>query len=160
MSENGIENAVPEGTPGREQFATDTDTSWQPEKEEALLDTPAEDVLDEGLTAPETDPLAGLDLTPSGQAAGEDLDDRLAREEPEVWEKQPDPEAAQQVATGLAGEQGPHDETSVGRLTGTDDELTAEDAGHAGGVPAPEEIAVVLEDESGAVDEGGSPEPE
>lgn len=155
---DGTDRAIPEGTPGREQF--DPEESWQPDKEDALLDTPAEDVLDEGLTAPETDPLASLDLSPSGQLQGEDLDDRLAREEPEVWEEEPDPEAGQYAATGLAGEPGPSDRVAPGRLEETGDDLVADDAGYAGGVPTAEESAMAMEEDSAAVDEGGSPEPE
>ncbi|MPV36545.1 DUF5709 domain-containing protein [Georgenia subflava] len=159
-------------TPGDDQFLTDE--SWQPNKEDALLQTDSEDVLDEGLTAPDTDPLAGLDLTQEGQAEGETWDDRLAREEPEVWEEQPPAEAADLAAPGPSGEDAPEgaDQTSVGRLVaepdddgpedqvGEQQDLLAEDTGLSGGRFSAEEAAMHVEGENVAVDEGGTVEPD
>ena len=158
------------GTPGAEQFLPDE--SWQPNKEDALLDVETEDILDEGMTAPDTDPLASLDLSESGQAEGETWDDRLAREEPEVWEKQPDDDE-DRAAPGLGGEEAPdvREGSGVGRLVarpddddasdevGEQQDLLAQDAGVAGGGFVQEEAAMHIEGE-GAVDEGGTIEPD
>jgi hypothetical protein len=158
------------GTPGPDQFLTDE--SWQPNKEDALLDTETDDVLDEGLTAPDTDPLASLDLSESGQAEGETWDDRLAREEPEVWEEQPDDDESR-AAPGPSGEEAPdvREGTGIGRLVavpdddgpedlpGEEQDVLAEDAGVAGGGFLPEEAAMHVEGE-GAVDEGGTIDPD
>lgn len=160
---------LPQDTPGDDQFLSDE--SWQPNKEDALLATESDDVLDEGLTAPDTDPLASLDLTESGQREGETWDDRLAREEPEVWEEQPPADASDQAGTGLSGEQPPHAESAVGTLVAAPDDDDPTDrpgeeqdvfaATAAGtGVQAPEEQAMHLEDQGIAVDEGGTIDPD
>lgn len=92
-TDNADPNPNP-AVPAADQYVPDE--SRQPGEDDMLLG--AEDPLDEGLTAPDEDPLAGLDLTPAGEREGEELDDRLAREEPEVWEDEPamddDPEAS------------------------------------------------------------------
>lgn len=163
--------SLPTGSPGDDQFLSDE--SWQPGEEDMLLDSPSGDVLDEGLTAPDDDPLAGLDLTESGQREGEDLDDRLAREEPEVWEDQPGADASPLAGPGLSGETAPDGatDTTVGRLVAEPDDdgpedlpgetqdILAEDVGIDGARFMPEEAAMHLEDE-GAVDEGGTIDPD
>jgi hypothetical protein len=160
---------LPQDTPGDDQFLSDE--SWQPNKEDALIATDSDDVLDEGLTAPDTDPLASLDLTESGQREGETWDDRLAREEPEVWEEQPPADANDQAGTGLSGEQPAREESAVGSLVaapddddptdrpGEEQDVLATTAARAGDL-APEEQAVHLEEMGVAVDEGGTIEPD
>lgn len=162
----------PSAGPGEDQYVPDD--SWQPGEDDVLLDTPSGDVLDEGLTAPDDDPLAGLDLTESGQREGETHDDRLAREEPEVWEDQPaDADSSPYAGPGPSGEPAPDGaaDTSVGRLVaepdddgpedlpGESQDVLAEDVGVDGARFMPEEAAMHVEGE-GAVDEGGTIEPD
>ncbi|MFD1506589.1 hypothetical protein FE374_15615 [Georgenia yuyongxinii] len=160
---------LPQDSPGDDQFLSDE--SWQPNKEDALLTTDSEDVLDDGLTAPDTDPLASLDLTESGQREGETWDDRLAREEPEVWEEQPPADASDQAGTGINGEEPTGEESAVGTLVaapddddpsdrpGEEQDVFAATAARTGNL-APEEQAMHLEDQGIAVDEGGTIEPD
>lgn len=137
-TDNADPNPNP-AVPAADQYVPDE--SRQPGEDDMLLG--AEDPLDEGLTAPDEDPLAGLDLTPAGEREGEELDDRLAREEPEVWEDEPamddDPEASPQAARGLGGEPAP------------------------GGGQAPEEAALRVDPDPEAevvLDEGSSVSPD
>lgn len=158
---------LPQGSPGDDQLLSDE--SWQPNTEDALLGTD-DDVLDQGLTAPDTDPLASLDLTESGQREGETLDDRLAREEPEVWEEQPSDDASDMAGTGLSGEQPETRAAELGELAalpddddpsdrpGEEQDVLAVEAGSPGAL-SPEERAMHL-DEDVAVDEGGTIDPE
>ncbi|GAA4417777.1 hypothetical protein GCM10023169_06590 [Georgenia halophila] len=161
--------------PGEDQYVPDE--SWQPGEDDALLDHPSEDVLDEGVTAPDDDPLAGLDLTEQGQREGEDHDDRLAREEPDVWEDEPssddDSDTSPYAGPGPSGEPAPDgvDDTAVGRLVSEpdDDEWTdepgesqdvlAQDVGVDAARFMPEESAMHTEEEV-AVEEGGTVEPD
>lgn len=162
-----------EGSPGSDQFLADE--SWQPGEEDMLLDNPSEDVLDEGLTAPDDDPLAGLDLTEAGQREGETFDDRLAREEPEVWEEQPGADSSPYAGRGPGGEPAPDGaaEASVGRLVaepddddpsdlpGEEQDVLAQDAGVGGARFMPEEAAMHLTDaDDVAVDEGSTVDPD
>ena len=139
MSTDNADPTPNPAVPGGDQYVPDE--SRQPGEDDMLLGST--DPLDEGLTAPDDDPLAGLDLTPAGEREGEELDDRLAREEPEVWEDEPamndDPEASPQAGRGLAGEPAP------------------------GGGQAPEESALHVDagpDAEIAVDEGSSVTPD
>ncbi|MFC7406560.1 DUF5709 domain-containing protein [Georgenia alba] len=165
--------------PGEDQYVPDE--SWQPGEDDDIVDRPSEDVLDEGITAPDDDPLAGMDLTESGQREGETHDDRLAREEPDVWEDEPssddDPDASPYAAPGPAGEPAPDGatDTAAGRvvaepddddpsdLPGETQDVYATDVGRDGARFMPEEAAMeVTDDASGdvAVDEGTSVSPD
>ncbi|WP_127132338.1 DUF5709 domain-containing protein [Georgenia sp. SYP-B2076] len=161
-----------EGSPGSDQFLADE--SWQPSEEDMLLDNPSDDVLDEGLTAPDDDPLAGVDLTESGQREGDTIAERVAREEPEVWEERPADDSPH-AGPGTGGEPAPDgvDETSVGRLVAEPDDddpsdtpgemqdVLASDVGLDGARFMPEEAAMHLTDtEDVAVDEGGTIDPD
>lgn len=137
-TDNADPNPNP-SVPAGDQYVPDE--SRQPGEDDMLLGSG--DPLDEGLTAPDEDPLAGLDLSPAGEREGEELDDRLAREEPEVWEDEPamddDPEASPQAGRGLAGEPAPS------------------------GGQAPEEAALRVDadpDAEIAIDEGSSVDPD
>ncbi|GAA1633136.1 DUF5709 domain-containing protein [Georgenia ruanii] len=163
-----------EGSPGGDQFLPDE--SWQPGEEDMLLDTPADDVLDEGLNPPDEDPLAGEPLTQEDLVAGDTLDERVAREEPEVWEEQrPDAEASPYAGPGPTGEPAPDNvaDAGVGRLVaepddddpsdqvGEEQDVLAEDVGVDGARFLPEEAAMhVTDGDDLAVDEGSSVEPE
>jgi len=165
--------------PGEAQYVPDQ--SWQPGEDDELVDRPSEDVLDEGITAPDDDPLAGMDLTESGQREGETHDDRLAREEPDVWEDEPtsegDPDASPYAAPGPSGEQAPDGatDTAAGRIVAEPDDddptdlpgeaqdVYGSDVGAAGARFGPEESAMAIEDKPGgdvAIDEGGTAEPD
>src|SRR5690606_22487715 len=136
---------------------------------------------DEGITAPDDDPLAGMDLTESGQREGETHDDRLAREEPDVWEDEPtsegDPDASPYAAPGPSGEQAPDSAaaTVAGRLVAepADDDPSGRpgewqvgygsDVAGAGARFGPAAPAKAIEDAPGgdvAIDEGGTAEPD
>lgn len=117
----------------------DTD---QLQQEDTLLDRGVDSVLDEGYSPPEHRPGHRLE-TELEQELGEPLDDRLAQEQPEVWE----------VPEGQ--EPGAREADRAGRLAAGDAEatglpaesLTAQDAGVAGGGAAAEEAAVHVVDE-------------
>ncbi|KAE8762914.1 DUF5709 domain-containing protein [Georgenia thermotolerans] len=163
-----------EGSPGGDQFLADE--SWQPGEEDMLLDTPTDDVLDEGLTAPDEDPLAGEHLTPAEMEEGDTIDERVAREEPEVWEQQgPDAEASPHAGPGPMGEPAPDNvaDAGVGRLVaepddddptdqvGEEQDVMAEDVGVDAARFLPEEAAMHITDgDDLAVDEGSSVEPD
>lgn len=163
-----------EGSPGGDQFLADE--SWQPGEEDMLLDTPTDDVLDEGLTAPDEDPLAGEHLTPAEMQEGDTLDERVAREEPEVWEQQrADAEASPHAGPGPMGEPAPDNvaDAGVGRLVaepddddptdqvGEEQDVMAEDVGLDAARFLPEEAAMHITDgDDLAVDEGSSVEPD
>ena len=102
-------------------------------------------------------------------------DDRLAREEPEVWEQQPDADASPYAGPGLGGKSAPDNVTDagVGRLVaapdnddpsdqvGEEQDVLAEDVGVDGARFMPEEAAMhVTEGDDLAVDEGSSIEPD
>ena len=163
-----------EGSPGGDQFLADE--SWQPGEDDMLLDNPTDDVLDEGLNPPDADPLAGEHLTPAEMEEGDTIDERVAREEPEVWEQQqPDAEASPYAGPGPMGEPAPDnvDDAGVGRLVaepddddptdqvGEEQDVMAEDVGVDGARFMPEEAAMHLTDgDDLAVDEGSSMAPD
>ncbi|MHB1288472.1 DUF5709 domain-containing protein [Georgenia sp.] len=134
------------------------DESWQPDKEDGLLETDAEDVLDEGWSAPERDPLAGMDLSQCGQIAGEDLRGRLSRERPDDVGRYPedldedgDPDDVDdepEPAVGrLVARPDDDDETD---MVGEEQDIFADDSGAAGGDLSAEELAVHVVGDSDA----------
>jgi hypothetical protein len=173
-TEGNTEIPSTEGSPGGDQFLADE--SWQPGEEDMLLDNPTEDVLDEGVTAPDEDPLEGEHLTPAALEQGDTLDERIAREEPEVWEEQrPDAEASPHAGPGPMGEPAPDNvaDAGVGRLVaepadhdpthqvGAEQVVMAEDVGVDAARFMPEEAAMhVTEGDDLAVDEGSSVDPD
>jgi len=116
--------------------------------EDTLLDRGVDDLLDEGYSPPERPRTNRFGETAWEEAHGESLDQRLAEEEPDVWEADPRPDAAREV--GRAGRL-VEDDTAV--EAGGNDEF-AVDAGIAGGAASAEEAAVhVIDDESTEDDE-------
>lgn len=115
----------------------------QLEQEDTLLDRGVDSVLDEGYSPPERPPGHRLE-THLEQELGESLDERLAQEEPEVWET---PDAA-----ARGGEP-----DRAGRLTAADadvmgepsDSVEAVDTGIGGGAASAEEAAMHVVDEDG-----------
>ena len=145
------------------------DESWQPDKEDGLLQTDADDILEEGVSAAEEYPLAGLDLSQRGQVDGEPLLGRLGREEPDDVDGDGDDEY--EDAEELGGDDLDDDaDRMVGRLVALPDDddstdlpgetqsILAQDAGVAGGDLSAEEAAmhVVGDDTRGGLtdDEG------
>lgn len=119
----------------------DTDQLTQ---DDTLLDRGVENVLDEGYSPPEHPPNPHRLETEFEQYQGENLDERLAQEEPEVWE-----------TADVPGGSGA-DPDRAGRLTPADPEASgfattsvmAQDVGIAGSAATAEEAAVhVVDDE-------------
>ncbi|MCL3859995.1 DUF5709 domain-containing protein [Actinotalea sp. K2] len=131
---------TPATTPDPESVA-EGDTN-QLEQEDTLLDRGVDSVLDEGYSPPEHRPGHRLE-TQLEQYQGEALDDRLAQEQPEVWETTPGPDAGAREAD-RAGRLAAA-ESEAGGETATS--LMAQDMGIAGGGAGAEEAAVHLIDE-------------
>lgn len=117
-------------------------------REDTLVERGVDDLLDEGYSTPERDPIR--------QMGGIEPDDptaqQLEAEEPEVWEQE------QQAS----GERQPD---RAGRLeevhdAGRDTDRFATDAGVAGGAASAEEAAVHLQPDGDAVDVFTEPEPD
>jgi hypothetical protein len=116
--------------------------SDQIQPEDSLEDRGVDDVLDEGFSPPdrETDHLRH----PEG---GETLDERLAEEEPEVWEQAEAEQDADILDGDVGGEVG---DRRTGRLMAPDEgagedvdaEMTAEDEGIDGAGASAEEAAM------------------
>lgn len=109
----------------------DTD---QLSQEDMLLDSVVEDALDEGWIPPERDRANHWGETPWEEVAGEPLDQRLAAETPEVWERErPAEVGAEPDRAGRLAEvrDGDHEQDSF-----------ALDAGVAGGAASAEEAAM------------------
>ena len=124
-------------------------------KEDTLESRGVDDLLDEGYSPPERDPLRGENLTEAETIEGDTLEERLDAEEPEVWESQhaPSPEREPDRAGRL---EAPVDPAGPG--AGAEQDMVARDAGVAGGAAAAEEAAVRRRDEGdvGLTDEGSS----
>lgn len=127
-------------------------------KEDTLEDRAVDELLDEGYSPPERDPLRGENLTQAELVEGDTHAERLAQEEPEVWEEPqwPDPGREPDRAGRLeaAGEE------SVGAGGEREQDVMAQDVGVAGGAAAAEEAAMRVREEDdpiGLTDEGGTP---
>lgn len=128
-------------------YSVDDDDQLQPE--DTLIDRGVEDVLDEGYVPPDRwSPAQGYGNTPSEEARGESLDQRLKQEEPDF-----DPSKDTWSDDDLEdGEVGGH---RSGRLiapdegSGFDDESAAiaTDMGIDGGAASAEEAAMHVVDE-------------
>src|SRR5665648_137101 len=135
------DGGTPATSPDPESGAEgDTD---QLTEDDTLLDRGVDDLLDEGYSPPEHRSGHRLE-TELEQERGESLDERLAEEEPEVWETDPGPDA------------GASDPDRAGRLTAADPDASGEstvstmanDVGFAGGAASAEEAAIhVLDDD-------------
>ncbi|MFD7661121.1 DUF5709 domain-containing protein [Streptomyces sp. NPDC059788] len=130
-------------------------SSDEPDMEDALDEPDYDDMLDQGYSPPEK-PLAvnRTGTTASEQRDGESLDERLAREEPDVRPPDGDGIGDQQDADGepVDGQVG---DERAGRMTGTDegdalrlrnDEI-GRDVGIDGGAASAEEAAVHIVDD-------------
>lgn len=131
---------TPATSPAPEQ-AAEGDTN-QLDAQETLVDRGVEDVLDEGYVPPDRPPNPHRLETEVEQLEGESLDERLAQEEPEVWE-----------TDGPAA--GAREPDRAGRLTAGSTESTGDgatslmavDEGISGGAASAEEAAVHVLDE-------------
>lgn len=128
------------------ESAAEGDTN-QLQQDDTLLDRGVDSVLDEGYSPPERQPQHHRLETELEQLEGETLDERLAQEEPDLWETKDEP-----ARTG-GGEP-----DRAGRLTAAETEasgasaesVVAQDVGIAGSAATAEEAAVHVIDEDGA----------
>lgn len=134
---------TPATTPDPETGA-EGDTN-QLEQDDTLLDRGVESMLDEGYSPPEHRPNNHRLETELENYEGDSLDDRLAQEEPEVWET--DGPAPGSRETDRAGRL----EADTSEPTGESaTSVMATDVGIAGGAASAEEAAVhVIEDVDG-----------
>lgn len=114
-------------------------------REDELLDRGVDDLLDEGYSPPERDPIR--------QMGGLDPDDptaqQLRAEEPEVWDSEPG-----QAAGERQDDRAPRLEDV--QDSGRDTDVVAGDAGIAGGAASAEEAAVhLLPDVPAGIDDDG-----
>lgn len=114
----------------------DTD---QLSQEDTFTDRGVDDLLDEGYSPPERPRANHFGETPLEEIQGETLDQRLAEEEPEVFD-QPDAEASQPDRAGRLV-------ADADALDGRVNDTFADDAGIAGGAASAEEAAVHIVDE-------------
>lgn len=129
------------GTTADPETGAEGDTD-QLTKDDMLLDRGVDDLLDEGYSPPDRRPAGRLE-TELEQERGEPLDERLAQEEPEVWETDPGPDA------------GAREPDRADRLTAVDPGPSGEGrastmataVGVAGGAASAEEAAMHVIDE-------------
>ncbi|WP_223145118.1 DUF5709 domain-containing protein [Actinotalea subterranea] len=124
--------------------------SNQLEQDDTLLDRGVENVLDEGYSPPDHPSGHRLE-TELEQYEGESLDERLAQEQPEVWDTADgpdagasDPDRAGRLAPAVA---------ESGGLSATS--LMAQDVGIAGSGASAEEAAVHLVPDEDELDDDG-----
>lgn len=108
--------------------------------EDTLEDRGVEDLLDEGYTPPERPRANHYGETPWEEAHGEPLDQRLAEEEPEVWEGSVSSRPADRRAGRLVAD----DDAFEGHQV---NDTFAEEVGIDGGAASAEEAAVHVIDE-------------
>ena len=119
------------------------DTDQLP-KEDTLVQRGVDDMLDEGVSPPDRPTDHRFGQTELEEIEGESLDERLEREQPEVWETDDEPDAGAREPD-RAGRLAADDADRAGEST---ESLMADDVGVAGGGAAAEEAAVhVLDDE-------------
>ena len=117
-------------------------------KEDMLVERGVDDLLDEGYAPPERDRTNHWGETEWEERHGETLDQRLAEEEPDVWEKRPTPPGdREELRAGRLGE-----DDDAGDARGTDG--FAIDEGVSGGAATAEEAAVHLVEEEYVGDDG------
>ena len=122
------------------ELGSEGDTDQLP-REDTLVERGVDDLLDEGYAAPERARTTHYGETPWEEAHRETIDQRIAQEEPEVWEARP----------RVSGER---EELRAGRLVSDDAAVDAGvtdgfaiDAGISGGAASAEEAAVHLIEE-------------
>lgn len=127
-----MSNDIPEANPDPE-LGSEGDSDQLP-KEDTLIDRGVDDILDEGYSPPERDRTNHFGETPLEERTGESLDQRLAEEEPDVWDR-PDLEGREPDRAGRLV-------ADPDALNGRENDSFAEDAGIAGGAASAEEAAV------------------
>ncbi|MEE6283052.1 DUF5709 domain-containing protein [Georgenia sunbinii] len=125
-------------------------------KQDTLETRGVDDLLEEGYSPPDRDPLRGQNLTQAEVIEGDTIEERLDAEEPEVWEPgaEPQPEREPDRAGRLENE-----DDVDGPGGRREQDMTAEDVGVAGGAATAEEAAMRVRDEDDAIgitDEGSS----
>ena len=128
-----MSNETP-GTSADPETGAEGDTD-QLSSDDTLIDRGVEDLLDEGYSPPDRERSNRFGETAWEEARGESLDQRLAEEEPEIWEEP---------------ERGARQPDRAGRLVEDDDALDghrpndtfAADVGLAGGAASAEEAAM------------------
>jgi hypothetical protein len=121
-----------------ERYLSGEADSNQLPREDTLLERGVDDLLDEGYSPPDFPRSNHYGETPLEEIRGETLDQRLAEEEPEIWE------------TGGGAPRG-REPDRAGRLVEADDswraqDVYAADAGVAGGAASAEEAAMHIVD--------------
>ena len=120
--------------------------SNQLQQDDTLLDRGVDSILDEGYSPPDRRPSNHRLETELEQLLGESLDERLAQEEPEVWE--------------LDGPAGGADPDRAGRIEAAESEMSgqpagsvfARDVGISGSAATAEEAAMhIIDDEEADV---------
>jgi len=113
----------------------------QLQAEDTLIDRGVDDVLDEGISPPER--------PYSGRTFGrDDLDHRLAEEEPDGSSAEDDPEFPSQESEAGRTRSGRLVEPNMGFGEDSEADLVADDVGISGGAASAEEAAVhIIEDE-------------
>lgn len=136
------DNTTPATSPDPETGA-EGDSDQLP-LEDTLLDRGVDDLLDEGYSPPDRPTEHQFGRTELEEELGETLDERLAREQPEVWDTADGPDAGSRQPD-RAGRL----EADVREATGDSaTSLMADDVGVAGGAASAEEAAVhVIEDD-------------
>ncbi|NTW39571.1 MAG: hypothetical protein HGA44_06715 [Cellulomonadaceae bacterium] len=110
--------------------------SDQLDREDTLVERGVDDLLDEGWSPPDHPSRYSLE-TEREQYEGDTLDERLAQEEPEVWDREEayapgrEPDRAGRLVAGAA---------DLGGASASS--LLADDAGVAGGAASAEEAAI------------------
>lgn len=127
-----MSNDIPEANPDPE-LGSEGDSDQLP-LEDTLVDRAVDDILDEGYSPPERDRTNHFGETPLEERTGESLDQRLAEEEPDVWDR-PDLEGREPDRAGRLV-------SDPDALNGRENDSFAQDAGIAGGAASAEEAAV------------------
>jgi hypothetical protein len=117
-----------------ERYLSGEGDSNQLPREDTLLERGVDDLLDEGYSPPDFPRSNHYGETPLEEIRGQTLDQRLAEEEPEVWESE-------------GGAPPGREPDRAGRLVEADDswraqDVYAADAGVAGGAASAEEAAM------------------
>lgn len=133
------------GTSPDPETAAEGDTN-QLQQDDTLLDRGVDSILDEGYSPPER-PTGNRLETHLDQVLGERLDDKLAQEEPEIWDVEGEPVPGAREAD-RAGRLAADEASATGEPTSS---TMATDVGIAGSAATAEEAAmhVVDEDASG-----------
>lgn len=108
--------------------------SDQLSKEDTLLERGVDDLLDEGYSPPERDRSNHFGETAREESTGESLDQRLAEEEPDVWDR-PDIGGREPDRAGRL-------EADADALDGRANDSYAREMGVAGGAATAEEAAM------------------